>query len=241
MTRLLVSVRSSFEAAAAVEAGADLIDVKEPRAGSLGAAAPEVVADVLRVVAGRRPVSIALGELIDGAADWPALEKNLTGNHQPAFAKIGLASCAQQSDWPDRWERAIGQFPIATAAVAVLYADWRIAGAPPPDAVLKVGQQIGCRAMLVDTFDKSGPGLLGHWTRAELRRHVIAARQAGMLVVLAGKVSFEQLDALLTHEPDFIAVRGAVCRDGREGQLDPERVRRLSERLAMSTNRLSNH
>ncbi len=42
MTKLLVSVRSVDEAEMVLEAGVDLIDVKEPRSGSLGAALPEV-------------------------------------------------------------------------------------------------------------------------------------------------------------------------------------------------------
>ncbi len=56
MTGLLVSVRDAEEAADAVAAGADLIDVKEPRGGSLGATSPAVMAEVVRSVAGRRPV-----------------------------------------------------------------------------------------------------------------------------------------------------------------------------------------
>ena len=38
MTGLLVSVRDSSEAQAALKGGVDLIDIKEPRAGALGAA-----------------------------------------------------------------------------------------------------------------------------------------------------------------------------------------------------------
>jgi uncharacterized protein (UPF0264 family) len=66
MTRLLVSVRDAAEARAVLDAGAHLIDVKEPRRGSLGAADGRQVADVLNTVAGRVPVSAAMGELIRG-------------------------------------------------------------------------------------------------------------------------------------------------------------------------------
>ena len=47
MTRLLVSVRDALEARVAMGAGVDLIDVKEPRRGSLGRASNSVVAAVL--------------------------------------------------------------------------------------------------------------------------------------------------------------------------------------------------
>ena len=67
MTALLVSVRSAAEAEAALAGGAALIDVKEPARGALGRADDAVIADVVRAVAGRAPVSAALGELRDGA------------------------------------------------------------------------------------------------------------------------------------------------------------------------------
>jgi uncharacterized protein (UPF0264 family) len=47
-TRLLVSVRSAAEARLAVAAGVDLIDIKEPRAGSLGAVSRETLHAILR-------------------------------------------------------------------------------------------------------------------------------------------------------------------------------------------------
>ena len=71
MTRLLVSVRSAAEAEAALRGGADVIDVKEPGRGPLGRADDAVIADVVRLVAGRRPVSAALGELCRDPSSVP--------------------------------------------------------------------------------------------------------------------------------------------------------------------------
>ena len=44
--RLLVSVRDAVEADAAVDGGAEIVDAKEPAAGSLGAVAPAVLAAI---------------------------------------------------------------------------------------------------------------------------------------------------------------------------------------------------
>ena len=71
MTRLLVSVRSADEALQAVAAGVDLVDVKEPSRGSLGRADWSQTLAILRAVAGRRPVSAALGELVDDHSTLP--------------------------------------------------------------------------------------------------------------------------------------------------------------------------
>ena len=259
MTRLLVSVRSVEEAADAVAAGADLIDVKEPSAGSLGAASPDVVAGVMRAVDGRRPTSVALGELNGeprrAGAAWLAMAELLPEERLPQFAKVGLAGCAKQSDWPDRWAAALALLPVAVSPVAVVYADWQTALAPAPGLVLQHAQPqaagqggqspfspktpkkgtvpaIRCRAVLVDTFDKRGPGLLELWPPAELARFVESVQEAGMTIVLGGQITADQFDRLLPLAPDFIAVRGAACRGSRAGRIDPRRIEQLRERLS---------
>ena len=105
MTGLLVSVRNAAEAEIALSAGVDLIDVKEPSRGSLGAADPAVWPDVCEVVGGRVPVSIALGELRDRehAEDAPP---GLPSSGV-AYAKLGLAGGSSQHDWMRRWARCI--------------------------------------------------------------------------------------------------------------------------------------
>ncbi|MBW3542589.1 MAG: (5-formylfuran-3-yl)methyl phosphate synthase [Planctomycetes bacterium] len=60
-----MSVRSAAEARAAVAGGCDILDVKEPRRGSLGMADTATIADVLAVARERQPawpVTAALGE-----------------------------------------------------------------------------------------------------------------------------------------------------------------------------------
>ena len=100
MTRLLVSVRSAAEAQRALSGGADLIDVKEPGSGSLGAASPEVWCQVAAVIGPARPLSAALGELL---VFKPVPDTALQGYR---YAKLGLAGCAQFSDWRNRWQIA---------------------------------------------------------------------------------------------------------------------------------------
>jgi uncharacterized protein (UPF0264 family) len=116
-------------------------------------------------------------------------------------------------------------------AVAVAYADWKTADAPPPQMVIEMGCRFGCGALLIDTFEKCRPGLLAELAIAELAHIVRAARAGRMTVVLGGRIGPDDFANLLPLEPDYLAVRGAVCRGGRESRLDPELVRRAKERL----------
>ncbi len=236
MTGLLVSVRNAEEAATAVLAGADLIDVKEPLAGSLGAASPDAVADVMLTVGGRRPTSIAPGELRENVA-WSQYAERLSQVNLPRFVKFGLAGCwrprpdKERDELIERWRTALAPLPATVGPVAVLYADWQAAESPPPEIILHCAKELHCRALLIDTFDKRGPGLLGVLPLDELADCVRAARDADMLVVLGGQIREEYLVRLLAMEPDYIAVRGAVCRGDRTGAVDRARVEHFRSRM----------
>src|SRR5207249_4629944 len=65
--RLLISVASATDAAAALAGGADLIDAKDVHAGALGRVAPAVLRAIRAVVGGARPVTAALGDADDEA------------------------------------------------------------------------------------------------------------------------------------------------------------------------------
>lgn len=224
MTRLLVSVRSAAEAALACSAGVDLVDVKEPAAGSLGAADGHVLAEIARTVAGRATLSAALGELRDcGRAPQAELPDEYS------YAKLGLASCAKSPNWQRRWEQTLADRAPYAQRVAVCYADFAAAEAPPPEEVLQLLPHAA--ALLIDTFDKRHGSLLKLWDRAMLADVVAAARSAGRLVVLAGSLRLEDLDQALELAPDYVAVRGAVCRGSRQGELDPLRLSQFLHRL----------
>jgi uncharacterized protein (UPF0264 family) len=222
MTQLLVSVRSAQEAEAALRGGAGLIDVKEPAHGSLGRASDDVLADVLRVVAGRRPISAALGELTEALA-VPSL-KSL------AYVKWGLASAA--SSWPcllcEAMRRMTEQLPNCRA-VAVAYADWQRAAAPRPEEVCSFAIEKAMGAFLLDTWNKDGSTLLDWLPLNDIERLRESCRAAGVPIALAGSLGAAEIRTLLPLRPEWFAVRGAVCpRRLRESEIDESKVRQLA-------------
>ena len=224
MTRLLVSVRSGDEAQAALDGGADLIDVKEPARGALGAADTAIWREVTEVVRDRVPTSVALGELIDG--EHLARSGDLA---EFDFVKIGLAGCGRLADWPSRWRDCLGSLPGNATPVAVVYADWHAAQAPAPDDVIEHAARMGCGAVLFDTFDKTRGNLLDQFNLEELDRLSTIVRRHAARVVLAGSLHARSIPKVLHLRPDYVAVRGAACRQGRNGQVDPLFVRELAK------------
>jgi uncharacterized protein (UPF0264 family) len=230
MTRLLVSVRSREEARIAVAGGVDIVDVKEPRRGSLGAADADTLRAVCAEIAGRLPLSAALGELQDftsaGAAGChPSLLESLEGFQ---YAKFGLAGCASDDDWRLRWREALARLPAGVSPIAVAYADWHACDAPPPEDVLQTGLELGCAGLLIDTFDKR-PGDLFHWQpHKRLAELVDGAHAARRLAALAGSLTLKSIPRAIQAGADVIAVRGAVCAKRRWSSIDPRRLRNVS-------------
>jgi uncharacterized protein (UPF0264 family) len=231
MTGLLVSVRSAAEAVVALAAGVDLLDVKEPLRGSLGKADDDVIADVVRTVAGRVPVSAALGELLD-ASDHAAPPG-------VSFIKFGLSDCWATRDWQDRWAAAVRCLPRRLVPVAVSYADWKTSGAPPPQEVLGHGARLGCGAALLDTYEKRSGRLFDHCSDAEVADWTTQARRLGMQTVVAGSLTTQTIARAVALKPDYIAVRGAACCNGRGGQIDADCIAALREHLGTPNARLA--
>ena len=226
MTGLLVSVRDPLEAAEALRGGANVIDIKEPRNGSLGAASDSCIAAVVARVARRAPISAALGELVDFDSS-----RAVTLPPGVKFVKLGLAGCGSKPDWRNRWRIAARALSATAAMIAVVYAD-SASGAPPADQLLDEAVRIGCAGILIDTFDKRRGDLFKHWSIDRLGRQIHDAQLAGLVTVVAGSLTGETIQHVLPLEPDLVAVRGAACRGGRTGRVDRCLVSRLSRTLS---------
>ena len=222
-SRLLISVRSADEAAIALAAGADLIDVKEPSNGPLGIAHHEVLAAVLATVKGAVPVSAALGEWTPNA---------LTDVHwhlqlPVQFIKWGLAGYGNKPGWGEDLLDMRRQIRTGTEVVLVAYADWEKAKSPPPVAVVQFAKRFRYKAVLIDTFLKDGSTLLDSLPLPELTGLLTSLKAGRIPVALGGSLKIEQLKQLKPLAPDWFAVRGAVCAGGtREGLLDPVRIQK---------------
>ena len=212
--RLLVSVVSADEARAALRGGADIIDVKDPTTGPLGAPDPAVLAEVVAAVVGAAPVSVALGDL-------PVTPPSVDG---VAYVKAGLRG--------NDADAAVAQLialreATGTDVIAAAYAD---AGAldPPalgPAALPEVVARSGAAGALVDTYVKDGRGLYGWLSPTALE--ALIARTPGTFAV-AGQLRLEDLGRV---RADIVGVRSAVCRGGRTGRLDADLVAQATMRV----------
>jgi uncharacterized protein (UPF0264 family) len=217
--KLLVSVVSAAEARLALAGGADIIDVKDPSEGALGAPAPGVLTEVVGVVGSAAPVSVALGDMPDlpHTAALAARGAALSG---AGYVKVGLRGV-------NNLERAVAVMRAVAAAVSpqthVIAAAYADADALDPPALSpawlpELVQRTGIAGALVDTCVKDGRGVYGWLSESELTDLIARTRAAGASFAVAGQLTREQLCRV---PADIVGVRSAVCRDGdRRGELD---------------------
>jgi uncharacterized protein (UPF0264 family) len=227
-TGLLVSVRSPDEVPAALAGGADLIDVKDPAKGPLAPAEAEVVGAVIDAVAGKVPVSAALGEWSPNAiteAHWH-LELKLN------YVKWGLAGYTSRPGWGEDLLDTRRELPVGMEMVAVAYADWEKAKSISPAELAKFAKRFRFKAFLLDTWNKDGKTLLDYMTADEIAELVEGLKRMYITVAVGGSLRPEQLKQLKEVKPDFYAVRTSVCAAGkRDGVIDETRVKKWKEAL----------
>jgi uncharacterized protein (UPF0264 family) len=226
--RLLVSVVDADEARDAAAAGADIVDVKNPAEGSLGAPSPAVIADIRAAVPAALPVSAAIGDMpnLPGTAALAALGAAHSG---AAFVKVGLWGTSTEAEAVALLRTVRGAAPDA-AVVAGAYADARrVAHAPlAPQLLPRVARAAGVEVCLLDTAIKDGRGLLDWLSPEALTALVDEAHALGLEVALAGALRAEDLPVAGAAGADIVGVRSAACAAGRRsGALDPSRVRAL--------------
>lgn len=219
MTALLVSVTSPAEAVVALEAGAAVIDAKDPAAGALGALPVDTVRAIVAAVAGRAPVSAAIG-------DAPTLEA------AEAYAATGVATVKTPVPAGDAGAALLASLGRALADRTQLVAVFAADRAPNPDLV-GVAAMAGFRGVMLDTEAKSA-GLLAVMEMPEIAHFVAAARRAKLMVGLAGSLKVVDVGTLLPLQPDLLGFRGGVCEnEDRRRPLDPARVRAVATALAV--------
>jgi hypothetical protein len=234
---LLISVVGEDEVGAAVAGHADIVDVKNPREGSLGANFPHVIRRVRELTPAAVPVSVAIGDVpnLPGMAALAAagaagcgvqyIKVGLLGprDHDEAFALLSAVCRAARDEDP------------AVRVMATGYADARTTGSLPPLELPAVAAEAGVAGCMIDTAVKAGETLLTELGAAELERFVALCRKAGLLCALAGSLRASDMPRLRELAPDIVGFRGAACRGGRrDGRVDRDAVLRLKDLVAQA-------
>ena len=212
---MLASVNSVAEALLVLDAAVDIIDLKQPALGALGALA---IADVKRIVAAiedRCPVSATIGDL--------PMQPDPVFDAVSAMAETGVdyikIGFFPGDDWPGTVKKLSG-LSQNHALIAVLFAD-----AQPDLSIMVLLKEAGFTGVMLDTMNKRQGSLTQVMAAAELARFVAQAKALQLLCGLAGSLRLADIPELLALNADYLGFRGALCREhDRVGQLNKQSV-----------------
>ncbi len=228
MTGMLASVNSLDEAWLVEQFNVDVIDLKQPAQGALGALDTENVRQIVAALRSSTPVSATVGDL-------PMLPEIVFEAVQ-AMAATGVDYVKIGFFPGGNWQECLDSLASVArhhALIAVLFADTR-----PDFAVIDALARVGFRGVMLDTMDKTSGSLTQVMNSAELQKFVKLAKGQSLLTGLAGSLRINDISELLPLDADYLGFRGALChQDRRTDKLDSHRVSAIRLRL-VPTNRV---
>lgn len=206
----------------------DIVDVKKPDEGSLGANFPWVIREIRDAVPADKPVSATVGDVPykPGTVAQAVLGAAVSG---ATYIKVGLFGCST----PDQAVtvmravvRAVKDYRPDALVVASGYADAHRIGCVNPLALPDIAGRSGCDAAMLDTAVKDGTRLFDHVPPDLCAEFVRRAHDSGLFAALAGSVRADDLGTLTAIGTDIVGVRGAVCERGDRttGRIQPHLV-----------------
>ena len=231
--RLLVSPMNMEEAHAALAGGADILDVKNPKEGSLGANFPWVIRSVADLAKGRIPVSATIGDLDfkPGTASLAALGAASSGADYVKAGLLGVKTEVQAEEMLKAIVRAVKDLDPEKKVVSSGYSDYLRVGSISPMLLPAAASEAGADVVMVDTAIKDGKPTFDFMGEKDLADFIELGHSNDLEVALAGSIGFPHLETLLRLQPDIIGVRGIVCGGDRRSAVKEELVVKVKSAL----------
>lgn len=226
--KLMISVISATEAEVAIDGGAEILDIKNPEEGSLGAQSPKVIREIKNLSAGKIEVSAAIGDMpnLPGTSALAALGAAVCGVD---YIKVGLYGPRNESEALTllrEVRQSLLEYPVSVVAAG--YGDFLRAGTMDPDCLPRIAASAGIQGILLDTAIKDGRPLFDFLDPQRLRTMAEYAHAAGMLFGLAGTLGEQDIPLARNLGADVVGLRTAVCRNNqRKGPLEADRIKQL--------------
>ena len=225
MIKMLASVNEVSEALLVQKEGVDILDLKNPHKGALGALNMNLVNEIVVAVNGVTTISSTIGDMAFKASliKTPVEEMILAGVD---IVKIGVFSPLLEIQKAEH--ELLKQFGSnGTRIVLVLFAEHYQA-----DFDLKRLAETGVYGVMIDTINKTNGSLLDKLSMPILNDFVQEAKSLGLHTGLAGSLKLGNFSPLMSLEPDYLGFRGGICsKENRREKISAEAVREIRNRI----------
>ena len=202
MTGMLASVTSVQEAKIMLNYDVDIIDIKDPSSGALGAQPFEQVRSIVESVKHKRLTSATIGDIQSNHENLYELIVRMSETGVD-YVKVGLFSKQVEQHFLHSIKKAVSK---GIAVVIVLFAeDYQ------EEKSLIPFLDIGLQGVMIDTRLKNGISLCDLLSNATIHNFICKAQSSNLLAGLAGSLKQENIPELLNYRADYLGFRGALC------------------------------
>lgn len=232
--KILITVINKQEAATLIKYGFDILDVKNPAEGSLGAPAPRVLKEIWDIIPDGRQRSIAVGDVpnLPGTVALAALGAL---QFKPDYIKLGLRGARNRQEAAVLVKEAVGTVDLAgggAMVVAAGFADYCRVGSVAPLDIPAIAHESGASVGMIDTAIKDGKGLLDLMPLKEIEEFVRGCHAKNIKAAVAGSLDETHIEKMAGIGVDIFGVRGAVClNNDRNADLDRSRIERIVSKI----------
>lgn len=223
MTQLLISVTSIEEAKIALDNGADIIDLKDPSAGALGALPLAQITAIVAYVNGQKPVSATIGDL-PMQPDLILQRVMLLASAKVDIIKIGFFTTDDYQPCLDAL-RSITQ--SGTKLIAVLFAEHAYSA-----NLIGAIKQAGFIGVMLDTAKKNGHTLMDYYSEEQRRSFAQSVFDYGLSFGLAGSLKLQHVAIAKEVNLTYMGFRGGVCDENQRAlSLNAEKIKAIRQLL----------
>ncbi len=232
MSGILASINSLNEALQIKHLNIDIIDLKQPEKGALGALPLPEIKTIVNRLKSTNTLSATIGDLpMEPDLIQQAVLKMAASGVD--YIKIGFFSAGDTPATLDRLKTDIKQNNLRL--IAVLFADQQ-----PDFSLIPRLAETGFTGVMLDTANKQNGSLLDVLPLKRIEQFVQRAKQHHLLTGLAGSLRQTHIHQLLPFKADYLGFRGALCQNHLRTQaLDLSRVQQLqhyfnAEKIALA-------
>ena len=231
MTQFLVSVTNVQEAKIALEHGVDIIDLKDPSAGALGALPHATIKSIVAFVDGAKPVSATVGDLsMNNSLQIQELVEAVLHlvEAQVDFIKIGFYVADDYQPCLKALKKIIKMcVPKTVKLIAVLFAEYEY-----PASLMHETQAAGFVGVMIDTAEKNGKIYSDYQSIETTQSFANAAKARDLSFGLAGSLSLKNIEAAKAFKPNYLGFRGGVCDENvRQAGLNIHKISEIRQLL----------
>jgi uncharacterized protein (UPF0264 family) len=240
MVKLLISPADEQEAIEAIQGGADIVDVKNPEEGSLGANFPWTITRIKSLLPQSLELSCTLGDIpnLPGTASLAAYGAASLGVN---YVKGSLYNIRKEEDalkmMKSIAKAARERNPRIRIVVAGFADAFRIRSLEPM-IIPRISAEAQCDVAMLDTAIKDRKNLFDFLTIKQIREFIDQSHKFNLKVALAGSLRKNDLTLLSSEDVDIIGVRGAACinEDRLKGRISREKVIELKKTIQVFRN-----